>query len=264
MAFKKFINSPEFLGNVAYPTERIKPWHGFLYLAKVNNTRDIKVGYTHYDINRREGELKSDEIDAIFYLWSSPNPHVIEKYVKQLLRQFAKKEGGQYKYEIFKNIPWDIMVLTIRLITLWVHLRERWLIAKPQYEVLKKYFGGVSFNTIRYKNRDYKGSDVPEENGYPIGTRVDALYDGQWYPAKIVQYLPNMVASSTKKGEERAFINGYKLEWTEGESKGTTTNLDEKFVRPVYGEIDIRRVLTLEDVYTKLSIDNEKVPRLKL
>ena len=144
MAFKKFINSPEFLGNVAYPTERIKPWHGFLYLAKVNNTRDIKVGYTHYDINRREGELKSDEIDAIFYLWSSPNPHVIEKYVKQLLRQFAKKEGGQYKYEIFKNIPWDIMVLTIRLITLWVHLRERWLIAKPQYEVLKKYCCDVS------------------------------------------------------------------------------------------------------------------------
>ena len=73
-----------------------------------------------------------------------------------------------------------------------------------------------------------------------------------------------MVASRTKKGEERVYINGYKIKWAEGESEGTTTNLDENFVRPVYGEIDIRRILNLQDVYAKLDIKDEKVPRLKL
>ena len=48
MNLDKLLASNMFTGTFSYPSQREKPWHGFLYLARTG--KNIKVGYTNYDI----------------------------------------------------------------------------------------------------------------------------------------------------------------------------------------------------------------------
>lgn len=297
MNLDKLLASNMFTGTFSYPSQREKPWHGFLYLARTG--KNIKVGYTNYDIGRRSGELKREDIDAVFYSWSSPNPQVLEKYVKERLREFSVIEKvPKYQYEIFANLPWTVMIYTIRLIILWVHLKERWVIdEKDYYKKVAKYFDGVTFNTIQFQDVTYKGRDVPKFPMYKKNTRVLAYWDKKdteefdeeesdeeesdeeesgeeesgeeesdeeeieyengWYEAKIIKhglYAPKGSPKGTKKEP------AYQIKWDV--TKGTVWLLASR-IKPLFPEVDVKRILRLEEAYKDLGIEIETVSKLK-
>ena len=266
MNLDKLLASNMFAGAYSYPSQREKPWHGFLYLARSGD--NIKVGYTNYDIGRRSEELKREDIDAVFYSWSSPNPQVLEKYVKEKLREFSLADESKYQYEIFEDVPWTIMVYTIRLIILWVHLKEKWVIdERDYYNILAKYFDGVSFNIIEFQGRSYEGKDVPEPTIYKKGTRVLGYWDKPesdtsefedgWYEAKIIQYDKREL-KGTPSGSKK--VPAYEIRW---EFDDSTIWLDAKRIKPLYPVVDVKRTLRLEDAYEDLGINIEIVDRLK-
>lgn len=267
MKLTDLLTSGLFLGELSFPMTRIEPWHGFLYLANVNDKTCpgcIKLGYTNYDIGRRADELQREDIDAVFYTWSSPNAQVLEKYIKEILRQFARKDGKKYQYEIFMNIPWHILIYTIRLIILWVYIEERWVEdTKGYYKILSEYFDGVSFNTIEYNDIKYYGRDpqkgVPDR--YPVGTRVMAYFQGtvnnnpvsQWYPARVLKFEKDLVDVDSQKGKKRKKFDAYEIEW-EGDYKPKRQKLKVEFVKALYPDIDINRTLKIEEVYGRLDL----------
>lgn len=266
MNLDKLLASNMFAGAYSYPSQREKPWHGFLYLARSGD--NIKVGYTNYDIGRRSEELKREDIDAVFYSWSSPNPQVLEKYVKEKLREFSLADESKYQYEIFEDVPWTIMVYTIRLIILWVHLKEKWVIDENDYyKKLAKYFDGVSFNIIEFQGRLYEGKDVPEPTIYKKGTRVlgywdkkeddESEFENGWYEAKIIKYEKRQPKDSPPRTKKEP---SYQIEWEV--TSGRVWLLADR-VKPLYPEVDVKRTLRLEDAYEDLGINIEIVDRLK-
>ena len=76
------------------------------------------------------------------------------------------------------------MVYTIRLIILWVHLKEKWVTdERDYYNILAKYFDGVSFNIIEFQGRIYEGKmclnlpNMKRIQGYwPIGTNRSRIH----------------------------------------------------------------------------------------
>lgn len=267
MKLKDLLTSGLFLGELSFPMNRIQPWHGFLYLANVNDKTCpacIKLGYTNYNIGRRADELQREDIDAVFYTWSSPNAQILEKYIKEILRQFARKDGQKYQYEIFINVPWHIFIYIIRLIILWVYIKERWVKdSNGYYKILSEYFDGVSFNTIEYNDIKYYGKDSEKNisGRYPAGTRVMAYFEGtvdnksvsEWYPAKIIKFETNLVDKNSKKGKKREKIDAYEIEW-EGDYNPKRQKLKVEYVKPLYPEVDIIRTLKIEEIYTRLEL----------
>lgn len=267
MKLNDLLTSGLFLGELSFPMNRIQPWHGFLYLANVNDKTCpgcIKLGYTNYDIGRRADELQREDIDTVFYTWSSPNAQVLEKYIKEILRQFARKDGKKYQYEIFMNIPWHILIYTIRIIILWVYIEERWVEdTKGYHRILSEYFDGVSFNTIEYNNIKHYGRDPQKEvtDRYPVGTRVMAFFEGtvdnksvsEWYPAKIIKFETNLVDKNSKKGKKREKFDAYEIEW-EGDYNPKRQKIKTEYVKALYPEIDINRTLKIEELYGRLDL----------
>ena len=244
MSIDDFLTSTMYFGSPAYPYLKEKPWHGFLYLARGEEDNVFKVGYTNYDLGRRALELNRDNIDTPFYLWESPNPQVLEKYVKRQLVQFTNP-GGKYSSEIFYNIPRDVLIETIRYIILYIVLKERWYNDEKRFRVLEKWFGGVRFNVIKKLDIQYKAQDVEiDENNYEAGTRVMVNYDGKDWEGKIVKKLKRYKDKTTEK-----VVVAYEVEFLDG-SKG---NYQNKFIDPMYSEIDVDRVFDLDKVQLELS-----------
>ena len=243
MSIDDFTTSTMYVGSPAYPYLKEKPYHGFLYLARGEKDNVFKVGYTNYDLGRRALELNRDKIDTPFYLWESPNPQVLEKYVKRQLVQFTKP-GGKYSSEIFYNIPGDVLIETIRLIILYIVLKERWYYDEKRFRVLERWFGGVRFNVIKKGDILYKAQDVEiDENNYEAGTRVIVNIDGEDFEGKIVKKLKGYKDKTTDK-----VVVAYEVEFSGG-SKG---NYQDTIISPMYSEIDVDRVFDLDKVLNEL------------
>ena len=250
MSLEDFLTSTMYFGSPAYPYLKEKPWHGFLYLARGEEDNVFKVGYTNYDLGRRALELNRDNIDTPFYLWESPNPQVLEKYVKRQLVQFTNP-GGKYSSEIFYNIPRDVLIETIRYIILYIVLKERWYNDEKRFRVLEKWFGGVRFNVIKKLGIPYRAEDVEiDEENYEAGTRVMVNYDGEYSEGKIVKKLKGRVDRNTDKP-----VVAYEVEFTDG----TTGEYQDTIISPMYSEIDVDRVFDLDKVQLELSATAVKV-----
>lgn len=239
-----FITSNLFLGVPNFEKEKL--WHGFLYLAEPKKGTGIKVGYTNYDMKRRDKELK--DFKSPRYMWSSPNPQVLEKYVKQILVQFTSASSDKYSTEIFYNIPMRVMVRLVRLIVLYVVTKEQWIASKDKYEVLYKYFGGPPFNKIKYKG-EYKSSTIDTSDGYALGTRVyvqnKEYYDGELFEGFIIG---EKEIQDTKKFDDTEVYN------VEFPDSNTQDEIPVSWITPMYG-IDIERTIDLEKAYKECEIE---------
>ena len=259
MSIEDFLTSTMYFGSPAYPYLKEKPWHGFLYLARGEEDNVFKVGYTNYDLGRRALELNRDNIDTPFYLWESPNPQVLEKYVKRQLVQFTNP-GGKYSSEIFYNIPRDVLIETIRYIILYIVLKERWYNDEKRFRVLEKWFGGVRFNVIKKLDILYRAEDVEiDEENYEAGTRVIVNVDGKDWEGKIVKKLKRYKDKTTEK-----VVVAYEVEFPDS-SKG---NYQNTFIDPMYSEIDVDRIFEIDKVQLELSATavrvKTEVPLFKL
>jgi hypothetical protein len=243
-----FINSNMYRGTSAYPTVREKPWYGFLYLAKGSTEDKYKVGYTNYDLRRRSRELNRDDIDTPFYIWASPNPQVLEKYVKNQLVQFTKPVG-KYSSEIFYNIPQDVLIDVIRLIILYTVLKERWYSDEGRYRVLDKWFGGVPFNVIKHNGTTYSGGKIEKPDEYAIDTRVMVTHDGIEWEGKINSNRIELKSKDTNK-----MVPAYNVLF---EDSQTQQDYKESDIRPLYSDIDMERIFDYNKVQEELIIKKE-------
>ena len=250
MSIEEFLTSTRYFGSQAYPYLKEKPWHGFLYLARGEKDNVFKVGYTNYDLGRRAIELNRDQIDTPFYLWESPNPQVLEKYVKRQLVQFTKP-GGKYSSEIFYNVPGDVLIETIRLIILYIVLKERWYYDEKRFRVLEKWFGGVRFNVIQKGDILYRAEDVEiDEDNYQEGTRVIVNIDNYDYEGKIVKKLKGYKDKTTDK-----VVVAYQVEFPDGSKQ----NFQDTVISPMYSEIDVDRIFEIDKVKLELDATAVKV-----
>lgn len=245
-SIKEFLKSNLFNGIPIYPLKKEKPWYGFMYIAKyVDNTR-FKIGYTNYDIKRRGKELARDEFNTPMYVWASPNPQMLEKYVKQTLVYFTKPEG-KYSDEIFYNIPLQTLVNVVRLIVLYTVVKENW-IADPNnfyYEALFPYFGGPPFNVIVDGNM-YK-ADVVVSSNFTSGTRVKVLWEGEWVEGKI----EGKRVRNLKNFEDKVIGDGFKIRF----DNGKYYEFVEDKIKPIYERIDKDRILDLEEAYNACKLN---------
>jgi hypothetical protein len=249
---KTFLSSNLFLGVPSFEKEKL--WHGFLYMTESKLDKGIKIGFTNYDLRRRDKELK--EFKSPRYMWSSPNPQLLEKYVKQILVRFTKPSNNKYSDEVFYNIPIEVLVQTVRLIILYVVTKEQWISGKSYYEKLYKYFGGPPFNSIVYDSEfETSGSKEEEvdENSYVIGTRVQALWDGKSYEGKINgEYIPELLDSKT----EESLGGGYNILF-ESEEGDTQYDIPLSRIELLFEKTDVKRIFDLKQAYRDCGIEIE-------
>lgn len=238
---KTFLGSNLFLGVPEFKKEKL--WHGFLYMAESKSDKGIKIGYTNYDLKRRDKELKGFKSPR--YMWSSPNPQLLEKYVKQILVQFTKNSKNKYADEIFYNIPINILVQTVRLIILYVVTKEQWIAGRFYYEKLYKYFGGPPFTTIKIDATEY--TIQKREEKYVKGSRVRVLWEGEWVTGKINSGL---IKGLKSKETNKVLGDGYDILFEDGSKYYRV--LDK--IEPLY-DIDVNRIFYLKEAYSDCGID---------
>ena len=237
---KTFLSSNLFLGVPSF--EKVKLWHGFLYMTESKVDRVIKIGFTNYDLKRRDKELK--EFKSPRYMWSSPNPQLLEKYVKQILVRFTKPSNKKYSDEVFYNIPIEVLVQTVRLIILYVVTKEQWISGRSYYEKLYKYFGGPPFNVIK-SDEEYRASSIDDTDGYPLGTRVIVNHsDGKSYEGIVIG---EKEVQDTNKFDK---VEVYKIEYDSEEYE----EVPASWVTPLYAN-DIEGVFDLRQAYKDCGID---------
>tara|TARA_B000000437_G_C11624229_1_gene296684 strand:- start:85 stop:834 length:750 start_codon:yes stop_codon:yes gene_type:complete len=238
---KTFLSSNLFLGVPSFKKEKL--WHGFLYMTESKVDTGIKIGFTNYDLRRRDKELK--EFKSPRYMWSSPNPQLLEKYVKQILVRFTKPGNNKYSDEVFYNIPIEVLVQTVRLIILYVVTKEQWISGRSYYEKLYKYFGGPPFNVIKY-DEEYRASSIDDTDGYPLGTRVIVNHsDGKSYEGIVIG---EKVSKNTNNLGE---VELYKIEY---EDTDEFEEIPASWVVPLYAN-DIEGVFDLRQAYRDCDIN---------
>lgn len=238
---KSFLGSNLFLGVPNFEKEKL--WHGFLYMAESRADDGIKIGFTNYDLKRRDNELK--EFKSPRYMWSSPNPQLLEKYVKQILVRFTKPSKKKYSDEVFYNIPIEVLVQTVRLIILYVVTKEQWIAGRSYYENLYKYFGGPPFNVIK-SDKEYRTSSIDYSDGYPLCTRVIVNHsDGKSYEGIVIG---EKVSQNTNNLGE---VELYKIEY---EYTDEFEEVPAPWVTPLYAN-DIEGVFDLKQAYRDCDIN---------
>jgi hypothetical protein len=156
--YKGFIKSKMFLGTKAYPTIKNKRWDGIMYLSKFNGSK-YKIGYTYHLRDRIKSLMKGtkkQDPSRIVWIWASPAASLFEYHVKDILQMFIDRKGSKEgKTEIIHGIPFEPLVLTIRLIILHVMLKYSYLREnKPGIQnILSAYFEGDYITTVKYNNQ---------------------------------------------------------------------------------------------------------------
>ncbi len=241
IVIEEFLGSNLFLGVPSFEKEKL--WHGFLYMTESKVDKGIKIGFTNYDLRRRDKELK--EFKSPRYMWSSPNPQLLEKYVKQILVRFTKPSNNKYSDEVFYNIPIEVLVQTVRLIILYVVTKEQWISGRSYYKKLYKYFGGPPFNVIE-SDREYRASSIDTTNGYPLGTRVIVKHsDGKSYEGIVIG---EKEVQDTNNFDE---VEVYKIEY---EDTDEFEEVPASWVIPLYAN-DIEGVFDLKQAYEDCGIN---------
>jgi hypothetical protein len=248
-SIQSFIRSNMFYGIPIYPLKRDKPWYGFLYISKHIDKNKLKIGYTHYDIKRRSKELIKEDFNTPMYVWASPNPQVLEKYVKQILIYFTKPQG-KYADEIFYNIPLETLVDVVRLIILYVVVKENWIADDKYYEALSPFFGGPPFNIIQDNKTTYTAQLVTDSE-LKNGTRVKVLWEGEWLEATI----EGKRIGKLKNSKNESIGPGWKVRFDEG----TYYEIPESRIRPIYEKLDNDRVLDLDEAYYACNLERRKL-----
>lgn len=253
IGIKSFLGSNLFLGVPSF--EKVKLWHGFLYMAESREDDGIKIGFTNYDLKRRDKELK--EFKSPRYMWSSPNPQLLEKYVKQILVQFTKPSNTKYSDEVFYNIPIEVLVQTVRLIILYVVTKEQWISGKSYYEKLYKYFGGPPFNSIVNNSSEFATDEDDEEvdaKSYEIGTRVQALWDGDWFEGKINSRYKRYIGRDVDT--DKSLGGGYNILF-ESDEGNTKEDIPLSRIKLLFEKNDVKRIFYLQQAYEDCGIKIE-------
>ena len=180
-------------------------------------------------------------------MWSSPNPQLLEKYVKQILIRFTRPSKKKYSDEVFYNVPLEVLVQTVRLIILYIVTKEQWISGKFYYEKLYKYFGGPPFNVIK-SDEEYRVSFIDDSDGYPLGTRVIIDHDdGNTYYGKVIGEKD---LQDTKKFNK---IDVYKIEYDQNDPL-EFEEVPVDWVTALY-ENDVNRIFDLKQAYADCDIE---------
>ena len=154
-SWEALTQSELFLGHVAYPTNKIRNWYTWLYLAEIKTNKRIKIGITNA-LARRSRELEKREPPAVIkFAWSMPCPAIVERSVKQMLGAFIVKkktatndeEVGSGYTEILQGLPMIPLLLSIRLIILYVYLGSDFIPPENnsnKLAIIKRYMGDAS------------------------------------------------------------------------------------------------------------------------
>lgn len=165
----ELVNSEMFKGSKAYGHSydkgiRLKPWYGFLYIAKFNRKDKLKIGITS-DLEQRDQQLKNktdkQEPSQIIYCWSMPTNEEIESKIKKLLFFFTKRDGNESgRTEIFFGIPLYPFILIVRLVILYIFIKKRYIsnLTKKDMEtqtILESYLDSLRIDSIKYGSITY-------------------------------------------------------------------------------------------------------------
>lgn len=165
----ELINSEMFKGSKAYGHSydkgiRLKPWYGFLYIAKFKTRDKLKIGITS-DLEQRDQQLKNktdkQEPSQIIYCWSMPTNEEIESKVKKLLFFFTKRDGNESgRTEIFFDIPLYPFILIVRLVILYIFIKKRYITNLTEKDlktqtILESYLDSLRIDSVKYGSVTY-------------------------------------------------------------------------------------------------------------
>ena len=145
---------------------QIRPWYGFLYLAKYKEVSETgrvryKIGITNRDIKERDNELsvtnQQQDASKIQYIWSLPINMEIESRIKSLLLRFTMRNSPKAgATETFEGISLRNLIWIVRLVILHTFTTKTGYLqdanddqAKRAHRVLNRYFLGVRIDEIR-------------------------------------------------------------------------------------------------------------------
>lgn len=240
----EFIHSEMFKGAPAFPTMPGQRWYTWLYLAKLTDSRNIKVGITN-NLNRRDYEQQGKQI---YWAWSMPTSQLVEKDIKQILHEFIKPrkvdENNDPGYtEIIHNIPIQPLILLIRLIILYVYIKYKFIdqIDGNYIERLAPLGDDrngqrINPNVIRYNGKEYKGYGTSE---------FGALYD----------IYKQYGGPKDLRSVDRAEIDKYLKIYSRRADKSLRKIKNDISKRIAQNERDMKRVCDLDDIYRRLGID---------
>lgn len=235
-----------FNGDKAYPTKREKKWYEFLYLSKYEGENTYKIGHSG-DLMQRDNTLSTEttkrDPSKVIYTWNIPFAVQAETLVKRVFKNFINKNATdkEGKTEIIRGVPLEPLVLIIRLLVLDVAFQVNYVVPdEGKMNILLQYFGGVTFNGIKYGTTWYTiGSTITKP--FKKGTRVRVTYknkrgstDPGVYEAEVISYSDNK----------------YNVKW---DGNWTNNNVAEELVTPSIAVKGVQIVLDLDKVYDELS-----------
>ena len=165
----ELLKSEMFKGTKAYGHSydtgiRLKPWYGFLYIAKFATRDKLKIGITS-DLEQRDQQLKNktdkQEPSQIIYCWSMPTNEEIESKVKKLLFFFTKRDGNESgRTEIFFDIPLYPFILIVRLVILYIFIKKRYISNLTENDlkmqtILESYLDSLRIDSVKYGSVTY-------------------------------------------------------------------------------------------------------------
>lgn len=258
-SWEELTQSEMFLGHVAYPTEKLRNWYTWLYLAEVKTNQRIKIGITN-SLQRRSRELERREPRAVLkYAWSMPCPAIVERSVKQMLGAFIVKkkdaiddEAGYT--EILQGLPMIPLLLSVRLIILYVYLESNFIPPEnnsTKLGIVRRYMGDASStgggslnaNVIKYSDVYYEGTvdNIEWRATYHI---LNQEYSGKLAKKTTLRAMQIIIGNFEKKKQEK--------------NRQAIQNLSRALQTEV---VRNRHVCVIEDVYTELGLAIEGPPR---
>ena len=240
----EFTHSQMFKGAPAFPTIPGQRWYTWLYLAKLDDSPNIKVGITN-NLNRRDYEQRGKQI---YWAWSMPTSQLVEKDIKQILHEFIKPrkvdDNNDPGYtEIIHNIPIEPLILLIRLIILYVYVKYKFINQIDQSYIDRLAPLGddrngqrINPNVIRYKGKEYKGYRASE---------FDVLYN----------VYKQYGGPKDLRSVDRTEIDKYLKIYSKRADKSLRKIKNDISKRIAQNRRDMKRVCDLDDIYQQLDIE---------
>ena len=257
-SWEELTQSELFLGHVAYPTEKLRNWYTWLYLAEVKTNQRIKIGITN-SLARRSRELERREPRAVLkFAWSMPCPALVERAVKQMLGAFIVKRKDAIDdepgyTEILQGLPMIPLLLSVRLIILYVYLNSNFIPPEnnsTKLGIIRRYMGDASStgggslnaNVIKYSDVYYEGTvdNIEWRATYQV---LNGHLNGKLSKRSTLKAMQKMVNGMGNEREE-----------TQNSIRNLITALETEVVRN-------RHVCVIEDVYNELNLTIEGPPQ---
>lgn len=241
-----FMKGVMFTGSSIYPFVKLKDWYSTLYIGKFKEKQKFKIGVTR-NLYERDSTLSNEtgnrNASKMIHGWSLPFANEVETLTKRLLTNFINKDSDKEgKTEIILGIDFEPLLKIVQMVVLKVSLDVRFVYSNELLtKKLNKYFGGVPFNVVKYKNNTFTALKIKKKKTkLSTGTRVLVYYD-QDRDGFTTGYYRGRVVKKEKK-------NLYLIKWDDKRYENTLINGDDIQLISDYEDIDVKRVLFIKNL----------------